>query len=1285
MLRIYDPARIKIHVQLVHVDHVEPYLYIADLLASQAGAEDEEGVMMMMERGADEITFTSLQPTNSIAFVLTLPDDMTNQVDIFTSTILQPGAWILAATNLSHPGTNLLHWIDSNDWLYNDPPNRFYAAGDAQADSDGDGIPDAREILVYGTDPFNLDTDGDGMPDGWEIYHGFDPLDPSDAHQDADGDGFSNLAEYQGASNPTDPLSAPVLAFYVDHSSGSDSNTGAFNSRFASIGKALQTAQSNDYVFVFPGVYAGSMNRALSYQGKRLRVRSLAGPESTIVDAGGITNVFRFESGETRDAELKGFTVQGGVSSQGGGIFCVTSSPRIVDCIIQSNSAGVGGGVYIRGMLNHPARPVLSNNLIRFNYASTNGGGVFLRGASPDVHNSRIENNEANSRGGGLFSAENTYSVVSTNFTVSTYSIGSSPTVTVSSISFNLSKGNGSAAVFSGPPASSFTQYVESRPRILSTRFMGNRKNSPVVIQQEFVYCLIENSSIVNNVSTSSFAGVYIVQSAVVLNHTTISENRAKHSSASLGSGLFSHNPISTRRTIITNSVIWGNWPAGDQVYANVANNCRLYYSCYDSSTSGYIDNKIVVGGGVITNNPLITRIGTLTSNSPVRNAANSANPPAKDIHGESRPQGGGVDMGSDEYFDSNSDGFPDWWMKEIGLDPSATLDPAANHNTNELTNAQEYIAGTNPFAPVVDSDNDGLSDAAELYHGTDPNNWDTSGNLFPDGWLVRYGYDPLDPNAIDPNSDDDLDGLSNFDEMRYGTDPKNPDTDGDGFSDGVEVAQGSDPSDPDDLGDSENAVVLELVIGDHSGSQSERYRMLVGNKVHQSPSFGVVSTAEYAFVKGKAYPFEIQWVASNRETPDYDYTAKIGGHGGGAGWHAATNILLHDPDGVLGVHDESTFDFAAGKSGTLYILKVELEKVWSDQLPDRECYYMPGGHGAPKDTGEQFLLIGARSDNKVYVKADVSIEPDIPEIRSKVLFRLAKNTGNPASMQLTGTSTLSVDNVASINSDSFDLDSHQVVAGIDLDGDGHLSANEVLAISPHNMRFVSINSSVLAEAQVRIWLTLGAWAGQYVAAMNLEEFLDPTPEGSYTPVTISVNDSRLEHRVGLKLDSNCADTTAQEVVYGDQSLTSLIIATSKTLKSIIQGRLNTKKQEVVDFFNDPQNSGETSYEFEVLLVQPIWYEDHQIDDLDLFLAFGKADLNAYCTIRVDRATMQVNYARIVGVQTDLYDWDYTLDPIPARVQAGFPTLGSSGRVYRNMALLAHDVTTVIGYDMSLP
>jgi hypothetical protein len=87
-------------------------------------------------------------------------------------------------------------------------------------DEDDDGISDVQEE-TYGTDPLNPDTDGDGMTDGWEIYYGLnpgkmpDPNDPNppedsdDSAEDPDGDGFTNLEEFEGASDPIRSESTP--------------------------------------------------------------------------------------------------------------------------------------------------------------------------------------------------------------------------------------------------------------------------------------------------------------------------------------------------------------------------------------------------------------------------------------------------------------------------------------------------------------------------------------------------------------------------------------------------------------------------------------------------------------------------------------------------------------------------------------------------------------------------------------------------------------------------------------------------------------------------------------------------------------------------------------------------------------------------------------------------------------------------------------------------------------------------------------------------------------------
>jgi len=67
------------------------------------------------------------------------------------------------------------------------------------------------DTLVTPPEPETIDHDGDGMPTRWEVAHGLDPNDATDAGQDWDKDGFTNLEEYQFDTNPQDASSHPPL------------------------------------------------------------------------------------------------------------------------------------------------------------------------------------------------------------------------------------------------------------------------------------------------------------------------------------------------------------------------------------------------------------------------------------------------------------------------------------------------------------------------------------------------------------------------------------------------------------------------------------------------------------------------------------------------------------------------------------------------------------------------------------------------------------------------------------------------------------------------------------------------------------------------------------------------------------------------------------------------------------------------------------------------------------------------------------------------------------------
>ena len=118
-----------------------------------------------------------------------------------------------------------------------------------------------------------------------------------------------------------------------------------------------------------------------------------------------------------------------------------------------------------------------------------------------------------------------------------------------------------------------------------------------------------------------------------------------------------------------------------------------------------------------------------------------------------------------------------------------------------------------------LDSDNDGLPDYAEKIYGTDPENADTDGDGLSDyDEIYKTGtnslkYDTDEDGVNDADSDNDKDGLTNSEELALGTDPNSADTDGDGLSDYDEINKhNTDPlkadSDEDTLNDGDEITI---------------------------------------------------------------------------------------------------------------------------------------------------------------------------------------------------------------------------------------------------------------------------------------------------------------------------------------------------------------------------------------------------------------------------------------------------------------------------------------------
>lgn len=617
------------------------------------------------------------------------------------------------------------------------------AAGASSMGVDCDGEPrpwgDAADI---GADEF-VDADGDGLPDWFEVRFGGSPraLEPDD---DLDDDGLTNIQEYERAC---DPLVKSTL--WVDPVAGDDASSGlaadwdGADGPKRTIQAAIDDCPDTGRVILKPGLYQGDGNRDLSFRGKDIIVRG-SDPEdwsvveATVIDCQGSSDNpgrgFAFENWETRHAMLEGVTITGGYRGQGGALRIIRSSPTIQRCWLVDNDATHSGGAVYCGA---QAVGRFQDCRIEGNVTPEMGAAVMVESARLILTRCRIERNRFSSfpgLGSGIIQSSATYPEIA------------SPAFEIRYCTF----------IDNGPvPQNEYPEYPVD-------------DNSYAIIALTYGALVLSDSVFMTNVAGSL---VYTRYAPCEIHGCTFVRNQA---TCARGRGMlgYSFNML--------NSILWDNaiWWNSEGLLSLDADPVEIGYCVIQGGRESVHLSKepdeFIWGPGNIDMDPRLTPDGHLRADSPCVDAGHPVSDKTTlDIDAESRPYGLALDIGADEFIDSDGDTLPDRWEQRYFGSPTAA-DPEGNPDNDAYTTGQEYVRASNPVEystiwldPVAGDDGwDGWATEWDGTHGpkrtilaaieacdhgevvllpgvyTGPGNWD-----------IRIDRGPITVRGLDPSN----------------------------------------------------------------------------------------------------------------------------------------------------------------------------------------------------------------------------------------------------------------------------------------------------------------------------------------------------------------------------------------------------------------------------------------------------------------------------------------------------------------------------------------------------
>lgn len=370
--------------------------------------------------------------------------------------------------------------------------------------------------------------------------------------------------------------------------------------------------------------------------------------------------------------------------------------------------------------------------------------------------------------------------------------------------------------------------------------------------------------------------------------------------------------------------------------------------------------------------------------------------------------------------------------------------------------------------------------------------------------------------------------------------------------------------------------------------------------------------------------------------------------------------------------------------------LTITFERIWSDQFGGVEINFLPGGSGRVTN----YVYMGARANDMAQGAARLSFSPSDPALRTNLYVRFCLLPpvygGNPpveipapnGGVPLGDGSLFS--NVALVGYDSsqppMNMNSEAgaaICVGFDTNGNYNLDPEEITQISPQH--FLIVNNNQYETA--RIECSTGAWLAHWPSIFSFHwasEFMSfflggsPPVGTTDTNVTIQANDPRLSHRVGALFNASGLAPGKELLAGSGSEIVEDILEETRLRQNIIWPTLVALRSmnTVREYFSQPPGNQEPLHTFDPF---PLTENGFIFSDADLFLSFGGVTITGNVTVTVRRSDMVMTECRIQGQITDMYDWnmeEWGMDRIPGTVQAGYNTLGDSGRIFLSRIIL---------------